>query len=88
MVSIGRSRVWVLIQVLSRGILSGRSARAATHWDGAGLVGGCDVSIVMLPAWQGSSTSSWTKDVSGVERSGRLVPANLVLPRDQRYPVR
>ena len=35
-----------LIQVLSRDILSVRWAGAATHWDGAGLERGCDVSII------------------------------------------
>ena len=35
-----------LIQVLSRDILSVHWARAATHWDGAGLERGCADSIV------------------------------------------
>ena len=35
-----------LIQVLSRDILSVHRALAATHWDGAGLEKGCDVSII------------------------------------------
>ena len=35
-----------LIQVLSRDILSVHWALAATHWDGAGLERGCDVSII------------------------------------------
>ena len=35
-----------LIQVLSRDLLSVRWARAATHWDGAGLEKRCDVSII------------------------------------------